>query len=317
MSSLRITQNAMNRTQMAGLNTSLARLQTTQEHLTTGKRLNRPSDDPVGTVSAMRFRAEQRELEQFGENVTDGLARLTAADDALTQTMPMVHRMRTQTLTALNGTLGPKERAAIAAEIREMRAGILQQANSQYAGQPLFGGTTPLPNAFDAKTGEFQGNSIPVLRNVTQAPGSAGQIDVGVKGGQIFGTALQVPPLLDPNDPNSGDDPSVAVGSIEALARAIEKGDQAGIEQGLRKLDDLRDGILDVQATVGARSVRLKGLEDLNGRQDDASRIALSKVEDADFLKAAMDLSVQSNAYQAALSASAKIIQPSLMDFLR
>ncbi len=318
MSSLRITQNAMNRTQMAGLNTSLARLQTTQEHLTTGKRLNRPSDDPVGTVSAMRFRAEQRELEQFGENVTDGLARLTAADDALTQTMPMVHNMRTKTLAAMNGTLGTQERAAIAAEIREMRAGILQQANSQYAGQPLFGGTTPLPNAFDASTGEFLGNSIAVLRNVTQAPGAAGQVDVGVKGGEIFGTALQAPtpppvPVVDPPPASS----LVAPGSIELLARAIESGDATAMNQGLQDLDNLRDSILDVQATVGARSVRLKGLEELNGRQDDASKIALSKVEDADFLKAAMDLSIQSNAYQAALSASAKIIQPSLMDFLR
>ena len=308
MSSLRITQNAMNRTQMAGLNTSLARLQTTQEHLTTGKRLNRPSDDPVGTVSAMRFRAEQRELEQYGENVTDGLARLTAADDALTQTMPMVQNMRTKTLAAMNGTLGPQELKAIAAEIREMRSGILQQANSQYAGQPLFGGTTPLPNAFNSETGEFIGNSIGVLRNVTQAPGAAGQVDVGVKGGEIFGTALQAP------TPTA---PLVAVGSIEALAQAIESGDAAGMAQGLQDLDGLRDSILDVQSTVGARSVRLKGLEELNGKQDDASKIALSKVEDADFLKAAMDLSIQSNAYQAALSASAKIIQPSLMDFLR
>ncbi|MDO5698881.1 MAG: flagellar hook-associated protein FlgL [Dermatophilus congolensis] len=308
MSSLRITQNAMNRTQMAGLNTSLDRLQGTQEQLTTGKRINRPSDDPVGTVSAMRFRAEQRELEQFGENVTDGLSRLTAADDALTQTMPMVQTIRTKTLSAMNGTLGPLELKAVAAEIRELRAGILQQANAQYAGQPLFGGTTPETNAFDPATGEFKGNSLPVLRNVTQAPGAAGQVDVGVKGSAVFGNALATPTAT-PGAP--------APGELDLLATAIESGDTAGMNTGLQNLDNLRDRILDVQSTVGARSVRLKGLEELNGKQDDASKIALSKVEDADFLKAAMDLSIQSNAYQAALSASAKIIQPSLMDFLR
>lgn len=303
MSSLRITQNSMNRTQMAGLNTSLERLQTTHEHLTTGKRLNRPSDDPVGTVSAMRFRAEQRQLEQFGENITDGRARLGAADDALTQTLSMVQRIRTQSVAALNGVNSETQLKAYAAEIRELRDGMLQQANSQYAGMPLFGGTTPSQNAFDPATGEFLGNSLPVLRNVTQAPGEAGQVNVGVSGTAAFGNAFF-----------GGAD---GVGDLEALAKAIESGDQDAMRTGLQNVDGLIDNILDVQSTVGARSVRLAGLENLNGRQDDASKIALSKVEDTDFLKAAMDLSIQGNAYQAALAASAKIIQPSLMDFLR
>ncbi|WP_040159343.1 flagellar hook-associated protein FlgL [Mobilicoccus massiliensis] len=297
--SLRITQNSMNRTQLAGLNTSLSRLQGTQEQLTTGKRISRPSDDPVGTVSALRFRAEQSQLEQFGANITDGLARLTASDDALTQTANMTVRMRTQTLAALNGTLGPNERKAIAAEIKELRGGLLQQANSQYAGQPLFGGTTPNANAFDA-AGNFQGNTLPVLRQVNDSPGTAGQMNVGVNGQEAFGNALVK-----------------GTGDLDKLAAAIESGDDAGMRAGLEAVDTLRTNILNVQATVGTRVNRLQSLESLNGKQNDASTIALSKVEDTDFLKAAMDLSIQSNAYQAALSASAKVIQPSLMDFIR
>lgn len=298
--SLRITQNAMNRTQMAGLNTSLARLQQTQEQLTTGKRLNRPSDDPVGTVSAMRFRGEQRQLEQFGENITDGRARLTTADDALTQAMSVVQRIRTQALSALNGANGQQQREAFAAEINELRDGLVQQANTQYAGQPVFGGTTPGTNAFDPATGQFTGNTFSVIRQVTQAPGDAGQVNVGVNGQAAFGNALD----------RTG-------GTIAKLAQAIRSGDQAGMQQGLADIDNLTNSILDVQSTVGARGVRLASLENLNGRQDDASRIGLSKVEDADFQKAAMDLAIQSNSYQAALAASAKIIQPSLMDFIR
>ncbi len=300
MSSLRITQNSMNRTQMAGLNTSLGRLQQTQEQLTTGKRLNRPSDDPVGTVSALRFRAEQSQLEQFGNNIADGLDRLSASDNVLTQTAHMTQRMRTQTIAALNGTLSPDQRAAIGAEIRELRAGVLQQANSKYADLPLFGGTTPNDNAFDPVSGEFQGNSLPVLRNINDSPGEAGQLNVGVDGGSAFGTSLV-----------SG------TGELDQLAKAIEDGDFDAMRTGLQAVDDLRNNILNVQATVGTRVNRLQGLTELNGRQDDASKIALSKVEDTDFQKAAMDLGVQSASYQAALAASAKVIQPSLMDFLR
>lgn len=300
MSSLRITQNSMNRTQMAGLNTSLGRLQQTQEQLTTGKRLNRPSDDPVGTVSALRFRAEQSQLEQFGNNIADGLDRLSAADNTLTQTSHMTQRLRTQTLAALNDTMGPDQRRAIAAEVRELRAGLLQQANGKYADQPLFGGTSPSANAFDPATGVFQGNDLAVLRNINDSPGSAGQMNVGVSGTQAFGTALVA-----------------GSGELDQLADAIEAGDTDAMKTGLVAVDALRNNILNVQATVGTRVNRLQSLVELNGRQDDASKIALSKVEDTDFQKAAMDLGVQSASYQAALAASAKVIQPSLMDFLR
>lgn len=307
MSSLRITQNSMLRTQMAGLNTSLSRLQETQEQLTTGKRLNRPSDDPVGTVSALRFRSEQSRLAQFGQNIGDGLDRLTAADNALTQTNGMTQRVRVQALSAMNGTMAADQRKAIATEIRELRAGLLQQANSNYAGRPLFGGTTPEDNAFAPATGQFQGNTLSVLRQVNDSPESAGQMNIGVNGLQAFGTALY-------SDPTKA---AGQQGELEKLAAAIEAGDRAGMEQGLQDIDALRDNILNVQATVGTRVNRLQGLVEINGRQDDASKVALSKVEDTDFQKAAMDLSVQSVSYQAALAASAKVIQPSLMDFLR
>ncbi|WP_226346442.1 flagellar hook-associated protein FlgL [Agilicoccus flavus] len=299
MTGMRITQNSMNRTQLAGLNTSLGRLQQTQEQLTTGKRISRPSDDPVGTVSALRFRDEQSQLEQFGQNITDGLSRLSAADDALTQTANMTNSIRTQTIAALNGVNGADQRKAYAESIRQLREGLLQQANGQYGGLPLFGGTTPNGNAFDPATGEYQGNTFPVLRQINGSPGEAGQMNVGVNGDEAFGDALST------------------TGALAKLADAIEAGDLDGMREGLNAVDTLRSNISNVHSSVGVRVNRLQGLENLNGRQDDASRIALSKVEDTDFMKAAMDLSIQSNAYQAALSASAKVIQPTLVDFIR
>lgn len=297
--SLRITQNSMNRTQLMGLNSAQSRLQGSLEQATTQKRLNRPSDDPVGTVQALRFRGEQAQIAQHGLNITDGLSRLQASDDALSQANNMVQSVRTSVLQAANGTLGPNERKAIAEQVRGMREGLLQQANSQYAGQPLFGGTTPLDNAF-GPDGTFQGNTLPVLRQVSDSPGDAGQMNVGVNGKDAFGNALVK-----------------GTGDLDKLAAAIENGDGAGMKAGLDALDTLRTNISNVQSSVGVRSARLASLEALNSKQEDAATIGLSKVEDTDFVKVAMDMAVQSQAYQAALSASAKIIQPSLMDFIR
>lgn len=296
---LRITQNSMNRTQLAGLNGSLARLQQTQEQLTSGKKLNRPSDNPVDTVSAMRLRGEQRQLEQFGENITDGLSRLRSADDALTRMSPQLNRIRQLVIAGANDTNGPSERAAYAKEIRQLKAGLLQVANSQYAGQPVFAGTANVHNAFDAN-GAYLGNTEPVWRVVSDAPGGAGLMNVAVPGSD-FGGILAAGGVLDQviSALETNASPSVA------LSAAISGLDAAG------------DAIASAQSTIGARTNRLESMQELNGRQDDASRVALSKVEDVDFIKAAMDLNIQSNAYNAALQASARMIQPSLMDFLR
>lgn len=298
---LRITQNSMNRTQLAGLNNSLARLQQTQEQLTSGKKLNRPSDNPVDTVSAMRLRSEQRQLEQFGENISDGLSRLQTGDDALNRATQMVQRIRTITVAASNGTLGQSERNAYAEEVSELKNGLIQLANSQYAGRPVFAGTANVDNAFDPMSGAYQGNKLPILRVVSDAPGAAGQVNVAVPGDDIFQVGGA----------------NYFTDHVGRLVDGLRENDFAKIQLELGHADGILDNIGSAQSTIGARTNRLQSLQELNGRQDDASRVALSKVEDVDFIKAAMDLNIQSTAYNAALQASAKILQPSLMDFLR
>lgn len=314
---MRITQNSMNRTQLMGLNDSLGRLQRTQEMLTSGKRLVRPSDSPVDTVSAMRLRDQQRSLSALGENIKDGLARMQAADDALTRSQSMLTKMRTLVVAGANGVNGLQQREAYANEIEQIRHGMVQLANTKYAGQPVFGGTTVQDNAFDPSTGKFIGNDQPVWRKVTEADGEAGDINIGVSGKQIYGNTADdtKPGLLEATG-----DPA-ATGLLDQVVRELRKPDgqydPAKLSAMIGDLDKAAERLSSTSSTVGARINRITALDDLNGRLDDGAAVALSKVEDVDFMKAAMDLAIQSNAYNAALQASAKIIQPSLMDFIR
>ncbi len=300
---MRITQNSMNRTQLAGVNESLSRLQKTQEQLTTGKRLNRPSDAPVDTVSAMRLRDQQRALSQLGRNIDDGLSRLQMTDDALTRAHSMLNKVRSQVVAAANGVNGPAQLDSYAKEIAQIREGMIQLGNTQYAGQPIFGGTTNGANAFSTN-GTFLGNADPVWRKVSEAPGAAGDINIAVSGKDAFGAGK-----------TDGTDLLATGGLLDSIVTKLRAGQD--VSGDLTKLDDAQRNLAAASSTVGARSNRLSGLTDQNGRAEDAAKIALSKVEDVDFVKAAMDLGVQSNAYEAAIQASAKIIQPSLMDFLR
>lgn len=318
---MRITQNSMNRTQMAGLNGSLGRLQRTQEQLTTGKRLVRPSDDPVSTVSAMRLRDQQRSLTALGDSIKDGTARLQAADDALGRSQTMLTKIRTLVVAGANGVNGPDQQKAYAQEADQIRQGLVQLANTNYAGQPVFGGTTVEDNAFDPATGKFIGNDTPVLRKVTEAEGAAGDMNVGVSGGSFFRDPSEpagtpVAELTKPGILEATGDPK-DTGLLDRVVQHLRDGDQAALQQDLVDLDLAQTNLSEASSIVGARSNRLAQLDTQNMALADGATEALSKVEDTDFMKAAMDLSVQSNAYNAALQASAKIIQPSLMDFLR
>ena len=82
--SMRVTPATMNRNVMSGLQANLARLQQTQQQLSSGRRLNRPSDSPTDTAAAMRLRGEQTRTEQLGRDVDDGLTWLGSADSTMT-----------------------------------------------------------------------------------------------------------------------------------------------------------------------------------------------------------------------------------------
>jgi flagellar hook-associated protein 3 FlgL len=301
--SFRVTQSTLSRNVMSGLQDNLARLQRTQQQLSSGRRLSRPSDSPVDTVAAMQLRADQTRTAQYDRNLNDGLARLGTADSALSQVSDMVLRVRTLVLTGLNGSNGPEERAAIAGEVDQVKAGLIGLANTEYLGRPVFGGTTDTQAAFDPVTGAYLGNSGAVNRTVSSDPGS-GTVAVNVPGDQVFGTLFA--------------DPAAAGGQgiLSRISSALRAGDFTGLTTELGNLDVAAEGLRSAHSTIGARYNRLTGIQQLGALRSDAIAASLANAESIDLPKTIVDLQLQQTAYQAALGATAKIITPSLADFL-
>ena len=100
-------------------------------------------------------------------------------------------------------------------------------------------------------------------------------------------------------------------------ANALRNDDQEGTGLLLQNLDDSIQQLLNYRATVGARAIRLDTTDNRLLDIEVSFTTMLSGVEDADITKLVTDLSTQENAYKAALMATAKIIQPSLLDFIR
>lgn len=296
MALTRITQTMMNRHSLDSLQTSLGRLSRLQEQLSTGRVLNRPSDSPTDTTSAMRIRSSLADVKQYGRNASDGNGWLSIIDSALTSANDQVMRARDLALQGANeGVAGQTVRDSLAAEVDQIREGLITTANSDYLGRPVFGGVTAGPAAYDA-TGTYVGT--PGTVNRTVAEGTLVRVDVD--GGTAFGPAG-----------------SSVFDHLSALATALRGGDQATISASIAALDADRDRITTTQTEVGSRQNRVEAA--IQAASDGELRLStsLSNVESADLPKVVVDLQMQQVAYQAALGATARVMQPSLMDFLR
>lgn len=292
----RVTQNMLSDRSVGALQNGLSKLAKLQEQLSTGRILNRPSDSPTDTTSAMRIRSSIADIKQYGRNASDGNGWLSQIDTALSNVNSQVLRARDLALQGANeGGMGPTAREALAAEVDQIRGGLIDTANSSYLGRPVFGGVTAGPKAYDVN-GVYIGTPGAVNRTISE--GSTIRVDVD--GQTAFGATG-----------------SSVFDHLDALSTALRAGDQAGISASIAALDADRDRITTTQTEVGSRQIRVEGA--IQAAQDTELRLStsLSNVENADLPKVIVDLRMQEVAYQASLGATGRVMQPSLLDFLR
>ena len=301
----RITQRSLTSTSLAGLQGNLARMQRLQEQLSSGKAVNRPSDSPSGAVNALRYRADIRRNEQLSRNASDGIAWLGQADTSLTDGLSLIRRVRDLVLQGVNASTDQAGRDAIANEIDGIRDGMLALANTSYLGRPIFAGNAGGSVAYDA-SGTYLGDNGAVSRAVS--PGV--EVQVNVTGPDAFSFAATSP-----------GGPTDIFATLAKISADLRSGTPVAIETVRNEdLSALDAGFVKMQqalATVGGRYHQVETMRNRN--ESDAINLAsaLGEVESIDLPKTVMDLQMQEVAYQSALAATARVIQPSLVDFLR
>lgn len=270
------------------------RLADAQESASTLEKISKPSDDPTAAGEALRVRNLQASTTQYQRNVDDGSSWLDTVDSALSSVHSILAKVRDLTIQGANGALGPDSRDAIARQVAGLRADLLQTANTTFAGRSIFAGTTDAPTAFEPD-GTWSG--VPGA-SVTRRVGPDTTVRVDADGAATFGTGTaSVFTLLDD------------------LAGDLRSG--TGTTERLAALDARMTQVRAVQGDVGARhSQILRSKETLidTSASLEAQRAGL---EDLDLAAAVLDLKLQETAYQSALAVTAKVLQPTLMDFLR
>jgi flagellar hook-associated protein 3 FlgL len=297
VTAFRITQRSIAQRTNTNLQFALNRLARTQDQLSSGRLISRPSDNPVGTVSSLRLRGDIRQTEQYVRNADDGLAWLSSADRMLTSSLDQVRRARELTAMGRNGSYGQAERETIALEVEALRDSLLGIANAQHLGRPLFGGTTEAARPYAADGTYIADPPGPVAVARTIGPGE--NVRINITGPEVFGP--------------EGENLFHLLTEIAAHLRT----DPAALGDALPALDERMRNITDALGEVGARYNRVEIMRDRATDQIMALKQSLSEVEDIDLPATIMDLQLQETAYKAALSATARVLQPSLVDFLR
>ncbi len=291
MSFARVTQRSMSTSIMRGLEDNLSRAQLLQQQLSSGKRVSQPSDDPSATGAAMKLRSQNQADTQYLRNITDASGRLATSDDALTQISDRIRRVRDLVVTAGDAALGSSSLDAVAAEIGGIRNEIIDLYNTRWLGRPVFGGTVAGSIAVDP-SGTYVGNDQPLLSRISRDA----TMRVDVQGSTAGAATLPA-----------------------AIAQAMTDvtGNTANLPTDLNNLDSQLTMVLTALGDVGARAARLDTTQANIQREQLDFQSRISENEDVDLPLTITNLQSQQVAYQAALGAASKVLQVSLVDFLK
>ena len=292
----RVTNLTMSANAQRTLQTQQSRLAELQEKATTLNKISRPSDDPAATAKALETRSLLAANAQYGRNIDDGNTWLTAADSALEQATNVMHRVKDLTVLAGNGSLNQSGKDAIALELEALNKDLVSIANSKHLGRNIFAGSSDAAAAFSSATppvfNGVSGSAVERRISATQT------VRVDADGEGIFGSGTGS--LFD---------------TVSKIAADLRSG--TDITPRLAAVETGFNNVVNGRAEIGTRQAQLERAGDVNTELEATLDAQRTGIEKADLGSVIMDLKLQETNYQVALAATARVLQPTLMDFLR
>ncbi|MFJ3383056.1 MULTISPECIES: flagellar hook-associated protein FlgL [unclassified Curtobacterium] len=275
------------------LQAGAAKLAQLTDQATTLRNIGKPSDDPVGTASAMQVRKEQAANAQYTRNANDAVGWLANTDSALGDVYSVLSKVRDLTVQAANtGTMSDTDRDAYVTQFQALAADLASSANASYGTRSVFAGSSTAATAYDPATG-WASATAPVERRI----GDGTTLRVDTAGTDVFGSGS-----------------SSVFSMIDSIVSDLQNG--VNVNPRLNDVDAHIATVRGVQADVGVRHAAALAAQSSLASGAVSLESRRSSIEDKDLAKAVLDLQVQQTNYQAALAVTAKVLQPTLMDYL-
>ncbi|MBU5440982.1 flagellar hook-associated protein FlgL [Paenibacillus sp. MSJ-34] len=301
---MRVTGQMQNIQLLRNLRNINADLLDKNNKLSTGQRINRPGDDPVGIGYQMRYDTELLRSNEFMENVKTGSGMLRTMDSLMQQATDVLKRARVLVQQGSTGTVTDEARKIIAAEMTQLKEQMVMIGNSSYNGRFLFNGqkTDQPPYTVNGAAGETTDSGVYFL-NVSPSV----TVPVSITGEVIFGAA----------DSAANPNPNNTFKVLDDIISHLNNNEQDLLADDIARIDAAVDHIAVSWSEIGARMNRFELME--NRIMDETVNLKelRAKVADVDIPQAVTDLKMKETVLQAALSTGARIMQTTLIDFIR
>ncbi|MBP1763063.1 MAG: flagellar hook-associated protein 3 [Firmicutes bacterium] len=327
---MRITNGMISSNYLSSLNKSLERQTTLQEQLSDGKSIHRPSDDPVRVARSLYFNTSLANNEQYTQNVEDATSWMDTTDGILSDVGSVMIKAQ-ELVTSADGSKPVDALNAIGQEVDGLINSVVQMGNSQIGDRYLFAGqmdkTLPLERKMVTNTDTGETVEMVVYHgdnNKISMPLQNGLVDpnrdsVNLTGIEAFGPTETINTLDANGNPTT-------VTTLSALNNLLQVKDEllkatpdvAWLTgTGLSMVQDGHSTVLKAQTELGARSSSYEMMTNILANSNTTIQKDLSANEDIDIPKAIIDFKTAENVYSTALSVGARIMPPSLVDFLK
>jgi flagellar hook-associated protein 3 FlgL len=341
---MRITNKMITTQYTRSLNNLAAELNRLNTQVSSGRKFAKASENTSAAVKAFQLRKDMSRISGYEENIAHAKSTLTNAESALMHIEELMHTATEKIITGLNGTQSREERAILATELRSIQEQLLQTLNSTASDSYYFGGTNTETKPFEVVGGKLYYNGYDLdLPLPADTPEANEALFKALEADTLYldiGLSVQFDPVSGEVDPNTVFGYSIAginivgrgtatVGGevvsnniynlLGSLAAEFESEnyshDKADALYG--HLKNAAQGIMRTITQIGAKTSYLDFMAERLGNQTFNLQERQVEVEGIDPAEAIINFEAQKFAYNAALQMGARIIQPSIFDFMR
>jgi flagellar hook-associated protein 3 FlgL len=295
----RVTLLGLNKTVINNVQQTLARLATYQEQLSTGKKVNRVSDDVVAARQALRYTADASDTGKYLDNIDKSLAFMGATDSAFSQVTTIYDQVKSIAVQGANASEDAASRNALAQSVDSYLSQLIDVANTVHDGRFIFGGTAttsgkPFALSADGTRVDYGGN----LDSFNVQLGTSSTIAVNQNGYDLFKGKTDV------------------FDALIQLRDALKANDPTKVSQLIDTVDAAQSHANDLQGAMGGREQRLQLAQTQLQAEQVYQKQLISQAQDADFTETISNMQLTQTALEAGLQAASKTITPSLLNFL-
>jgi flagellar hook-associated protein 3 FlgL len=299
---VRVTFNTSFRESNHTLSENAAELARRQREVSSGLRLHAPSDDPAAAAAVSGERTELAVTDRYQQAADSVVSRLSVVDVVLTTLIDQTTAAKVAAMSARGSTQTESQRDAAAEQLLSIRDAVLSAVNTQYRGTYLFSGNDATTAPWIDSTSGYQGSATVIEVDVDRQAA----IQVAFDGQAVLGGAIE-----------AGQPTNDLLTILDELAVAARTGDAQGLTDGIAELGTAFDRLTRTQSRVGSDLAAIDTQRLQLGARKLAGQTRVSTLEDANMAESISAMNRADTAYRAALGATSKTNQLSLMDYLQ